>query len=115
MWPGGVDDVDLRALPVHGDGGAVDRDAALLLLRIEVHAGRAVVNLADAVVLARVEQDAFGDRGLARVDVGNDADVAEVSVVRVHGGSFVVKPQFRASSMAWSAMGRPPGSDPPDS
>jgi hypothetical protein len=36
--------------------------------------------------------------------VGNDADVAEVSVVRVHGGSFVVKPQFRASSMAWSAM-----------
>jgi hypothetical protein len=34
------------------------------------------VDLAHLVVLARVEEDALGDGGLAGVDVGADADVA---------------------------------------
>ena len=34
--------------------------------------GRAVVHFADAMALARVEQDAFGGGGLAGVDVGDD-------------------------------------------
>ena len=38
--------------------------------------GRAVVDLADLVGLAGVVEDALGRRGLARVDVGHDADVA---------------------------------------
>jgi hypothetical protein len=37
---------------------------------------------------ARVEQDAFGERGLACVDVGNDADVSELSGNRVYGESL---------------------------
>src|SRR6202012_1872343 len=88
--PGRVDQVDLRAVPVHRDGRAVDGDAALALLRIEGQARVAVVHFADAMVLARVEQDAFGGRGLARVDVRDDADVAQVAEggVRGHGESF---------------------------
>jgi hypothetical protein len=34
------------------------------------------VHFADLVVDAGVEQDAFGRRGLARIDVGHDAEVA---------------------------------------
>jgi len=53
----------------------VDGDAACALLGVEVHRRGAVVDFADAVVFARVEQDAFGGGGLAGVDVGDDADV----------------------------------------
>jgi hypothetical protein len=42
------------------------------------------------MVFARVEEDAFGGRGLAGVHVGDDADVPESSCVRVHGESFFV-------------------------
>ena len=76
---GGVDDVDPVALPLTGGGGGRDRDPALALLRHPVHGGRAFVDLTDLVCLAGVVQDAFGRGGLARVDVGHDADVARAS------------------------------------
>jgi hypothetical protein len=66
----------LVVLPEAGGGGGLDRDAALLLLIHEVGGGRAVVHLADLVDLAGELEDALGGRGLARVDVGEDADVA---------------------------------------
>ena len=72
----GVDDVDAVAVPVAGGRGRGDGDAALLLLDHPVHGRGALVDLADLVVLAGVEEDALGGRGLARVDVGHDADVA---------------------------------------
>src|SRR5205823_4598100 len=40
------------------------------------------------VDLAGVEQHAFGDGGLARVDVGGDADVANLGQVARHNWSF---------------------------
>ncbi len=82
--PGGVDDVDLVALPEarHRSGG--DRDAALLLLLHPVGGGSAVVRLADLVVDARVEQDALGRRRLAGIDVRHDADVADLLEVGEH-------------------------------
>ncbi len=76
-----VDDVDLVAFPLGGDGSALDRDAALALL-LEVVGRRAgleilrVVDLDDVVLLAGVIEHALRRRGLARVDVGNDPDVA---------------------------------------
>ena len=73
---GGVDDRDLVVAPEAGGGGGADGDAALLLLDHEVHRGGAVVHLADLVVLARVEENAFRGGRLAAVDVGHDADVA---------------------------------------
>jgi hypothetical protein len=44
------------------------------------------VDFADAMDLAGFPQQAFGERGLAGVDVGNDAEVApEVMGLGVHG------------------------------
>ena len=73
---GRVDDVDAVVVPEAGGGGRRDGDAALLLLHHPVHGGAALVDLTDLVVLAGVVEDALGRRGLARVDVGHDADVA---------------------------------------
>ena len=72
----GVDDVDPVAVPLTGGGSGGDGDAPLLLLLHPVHGGRAVVDLADLVGLARVVENALGRGGLARVDVRHDPDVA---------------------------------------
>ena len=94
-WPGRVDDVDAvadrpRAGPSSGCPEAVGRgrgdgDAALLLLVHPVHGRGAFVDLADLVVDAGVVEDALGRRGLARIDVGHDADVARL-LERVFAG-----------------------------
>src|ERR1700709_927106 len=88
--PGGVDDVDLVVLPPAGRRGGRDRDAALLLLLHPVHRGSALVDLTDLVVDAGVEQDALGRRGLARVDVRHDPDVADLGQVRRDVDSHVL-------------------------
>src|SRR4051794_38289411 len=74
--PGGVDDVDVVAVPRALRRGRRDGDAALLLLLHPVHRGRAVVDLTDLVVDTGVEEDALRRRGLAGVDVRHDPDVA---------------------------------------
>jgi hypothetical protein len=76
-----VDDVDAMVFPKGRRRRRRDGDAALALLLHPVHRGRALVDLTDLVVLARVEQDALGRGGLARVDVGHDPDVAGSSRV----------------------------------
>ena len=73
----GVDQVDLVLLPLERGRGRGDRDAALALLLHPVHLGLAVVDLADLVDLAGVEQEPLRDGGLAGVDVGDDAEVAD--------------------------------------
>ena len=73
---GRVDDVDPVVLPVAGGGRGGDGDPPLLLLDHPVHGGGALVDLADLVVPAGVVEDPLGRRGLARVDVGHDPDVA---------------------------------------
>ncbi len=75
--PGGVDQVDLGVAPSHGGGRALDGDATGPLLRVVVHDGSPFVHFTAAMGLASGEQDAFGGRGFARVDVGDDADVAQ--------------------------------------
>src|SRR6187401_2809705 len=79
---GGVDDVDLVVLPPAGRRGGRDRDAALLLLLHPVHRGGALVDLADLVRDAGVEEDALGGGGLAGIDVRHDADVADLLEIR---------------------------------
>ena len=73
---GGVDDVDRVIAPDRAGRGGLDGDAALLLLLEVVHRGGTVVHLPDFVDLLGKEQDALGDRRLAGIDVGHDADVA---------------------------------------
>ena len=74
--PGCVDQADLVVLPRAGGRRGRDRDAALPLLVEVVHRGFAIVDLTRLVTAARDEQDPLADRGLARVDVGDDSDVA---------------------------------------
>src|SRR5919198_762344 len=75
--PGRIDDVDAKIAPGRRRGSRRDRDAALLLLRHPVHNCSALVHLAHLVGAPGVVEDALGRRGLARVDVGHDPDVAD--------------------------------------
>jgi hypothetical protein len=65
------------------------------------------VNFADTVVGARVKQDAFGGGGLAGVDVGNDADVSEVSVgVHANLSLKAYRPAFKRKCARRQALRR---------
>jgi hypothetical protein len=77
-----VDDVDAmlvelagHATPEAGRGGGGDGDPPFLFLHHPIHGGGTVVDLAQLVGDARVEQDALGHGGLAGIDVGHDAEV----------------------------------------
>ncbi len=61
-----------------GRRGGGDGDAALLFLFHPVHDRGAIVDLSHLVGAAGVVQDPLGSRGLAGVDMGHDADVADV-------------------------------------
>ena len=92
-WPGGVDQIDLLVAPERGHRGALNRDAALLLL-LEIVRRRGglqilrVVNVDDRVLTPRVVKNPLGRRRLTGVDVGDDPDVADVrkSCSAGHGG-----------------------------
>ena len=68
----------IDVFPMKADASRVDRDAALLLLGIEVGDGGALVDVAHLVAGFGVVEHPLGNGGLARVDVGDDADIAEV-------------------------------------
>jgi hypothetical protein len=72
----------------------LNRDAALLFL-LEIVGGRrgfqilGIVNIDDGVLTPRVIQDALRGRRLAGVDVGDDADIADIGKGRCAGQSKV--------------------------
>jgi hypothetical protein len=74
--PGRIDYVDSIAAPFRSRRRRGDGDPAFLLLDHPVHGRGALVHLPHLVDAARIEEDALGRRGLARVDVGHDPDVA---------------------------------------
>ena len=88
---GRVDQVDLVVAPGNGGGGAVDGDAPRPLLRVVVHGGVAVMHFTGAVDFAGGEQHPFTDRGLARIDVGNDADIAKLPRARVGSHTMLLE------------------------
>src|SRR5690606_3906505 len=110
---GGVDDVEavlrqglVHALPERGGRRGLDGDAALLLLLHPVHGRGAVVDFADLVALARVEQDALGRGGLAGIDVGHDAEVAVTldGSGAGHGRlSWIAEAALRRPGLQWGA------------
>ena len=74
----GIDDVDLRPFPENRRRSRGDRDPSLLLLLHPVHRGGTFVHFAHFVQAARVIEDAFCGRRLTGIDVGHDADIADV-------------------------------------
>ena len=73
---GSVYQVDFMAAPLAGRNGGSYGDAALLLLFHPVHHGGAIVHFAHPVGTAGIEQDTFGQRGLARVYVRYYSDIS---------------------------------------
>ena len=95
-------------LPVAGDRRRVDRDAFALLDRIEVRMGGAVMDLADAMDAPRVEQHPFGQRGLAGIDVSDDARVSDaIYVVAISPGHKTLHFGQAAASAATVDTGAP--------
>ena len=75
---GRVDQVDGHVLPLERHGRGIDRDPPLLLLGIEVGDRGAAIHLAEPVARLREKEHPLRQRGLAGVDVGDNADVADV-------------------------------------
>ena len=100
-WPGVSMMLMGWSLPQAGGGGRRDGDAALLLLDHPVHGGGALVDLTDLVVLAGVVEDPLGRRGLARVDVGHDPDVAG----SVEGVGALLRLPCAVLSVTWRTTG----------
>src|SRR5208283_326043 len=87
----GVDQVDGAVAPGERDAGAVDRDAAFLLLGIVIGLGGARVDVTELVLGAGVVQNVVGGRGFAGVDVRNDAEVADLAQVETSVGHYQAK------------------------
>src|SRR5262249_15479350 len=75
---GRVNEGDARVVPLQRDGGAVDGDSLGLFERIEVGGGVAFIDIACLVLRTAEVEDTLGGRGLARIHVSDDADVANV-------------------------------------
>ena len=78
-WPGVsmmLKRVILQAFPERCRRSGRNRNAALLLLLHPVHGGGAVMDFADLVGLAGVEEDTLRRRRLAGIDMRHDADIA---------------------------------------
>jgi hypothetical protein len=105
--PRGVDQVDRAVLPVAGDGGGTDGDAALLLLRHVVGDRVAGIDIADLVDLAGVVENPLRRCGLARIDMSEHAYVACVLKLldTRHGISLLAK-NFRATGARRDVRGR---------
>ena len=80
-----VEQVDVEVVPMKFHASAEDRDAPFLFFGVVVGIGRAMIDSADSVFRAAQEQHPFGDRRLARINVGDDADVAKFGDVGGHG------------------------------
>jgi len=94
---GGVDQVDRDILPGHVGRGGLDGDAALALEIHGIHGGAdaiLAVDLVDRVYLIAVEQDAFGKRRLAGIDVGADSDVPHLGNVGGHLSYYLSRRGF---------------------
>jgi hypothetical protein len=75
--PRRVDEVEVEAFPLERHAGTVDGDATFLFFGIVVGLGGAFVHPAELVLGPGVVGKVLGGRGFARIDVRDDADVAD--------------------------------------
>ena len=64
-------------MPSQGGGGRGDGYAAFTLLGHPIHGGLAVVHFAKLVRFAGIKEQTLANRGLAGINVGHDADIAQ--------------------------------------
>ena len=87
--PGRVDQVHRDILPAKRHRRGIDRDPPLLLLRIEVGDRGAAIHVAEPMTRLREKQQPLGERGLARIDVGDDPDVANRFQLPAHAAASI--------------------------
>src|SRR5215471_4830944 len=75
----GIDDVNVMLFPWTGNGRRRDRDAALPFLRHPIRHGLAVVHLTELMRQTSIVEDTFGHGRLARIDMGDDTDIAQTA------------------------------------
>src|SRR5262249_49037713 len=85
---GRIDDVQTLAVPERRRRRRRDGDAAFLLLLHPVHRGRAIVDFANLMALAGIEEDPLGRGRLAGIDVSHDAEIAVVFDLVLSGHDF---------------------------
>jgi hypothetical protein len=73
---GGIDDVDLAFVPVEKVVGGGNGYVSFLLLRFEIHAGRTIVDAAQAVCFACNKEERLTQGGLARSSVPDNGYVS---------------------------------------
>ncbi len=78
LGAGDVAGLDGFHFPIEPDAGGVYGDSSFLLLGIVIGDGRALIDLAHSVTETAVKEHPLGDGGFAGIDMGDNADVAEV-------------------------------------
>src|SRR5690606_32807643 len=105
----GIDDVDVVLLPLAVSGRARDGDTALALELHRVHLGANPVltlHIVNRVNAVGVEQDAFGERGLAAVDMSGNPDISYFVEVGNHGTSPKRRLRARTTTATYSSGSR---------
>ena len=72
-----IDNVERGSLPVEMMDAGADRQMTLDLFRLEIHGGRAIFHLAQAVDGAVHEQQRFRQRGFSRAAMPNNANIPQ--------------------------------------
>ena len=78
-WPGRVDDVDVRAVPLDRGALGEDRDPALFLEVVRIH--RALFDPLVFAEGARLAEELVDKGRLAVIDVRDDRDVTQVHLI----------------------------------
>ena len=73
-----VDEIDGAVSPLERNAGTIDRDAAFLLFGVIIGFGGAGIDGAEPVLGAGVVKQVLRGRGLAGIDMRNDAEVANL-------------------------------------
>ena len=79
---GRINQLNLMIAPRQPGHGGGDGDAVYLLFGQIIHVGRAFMDFANLVGRAGVIQHSLGERGLAGVHMGGDADIAHSRQIR---------------------------------
>ena len=109
--PRRVEQVDVVAVPVEGHAGRVDGDPAFLLFLVAVGLGRPLIHPPHAMLRTAEKQHLLSDGRLARIDVGNDADVTNIFQLTCHTASPLSRRVSTGKGTRWGPRRVRP--DPP--
>jgi hypothetical protein len=78
-----IDQIDRAIAPSERNTSAIDCDAALLLFRIVIRFRGAFIDLTESMLGAGVIEQVLGRRGLAGINVGDHAEIANLRQIEL--------------------------------